>query len=199
MNICIFGDSIVWGASDYQKGGWVERLKTYYIESQDDVDVYNLGISGDNTDDLLKRFKAEAIAREADLIIFAIGVNDSQYSNISNICRVDLARFENNLSELARSAKEITEKIIFVGLTKVDETKTLPWDGEKSYSNEAIGKYDAAIKDFCASNNFSYIDMKDVIGISDLADGLHPNHIGHKKMFEKIRIIVDDINKYKKL
>ena len=47
MTICVFGDSITWGASDYEKGGWVERLKTYLMKNKNDVDVYNLGVSGE--------------------------------------------------------------------------------------------------------------------------------------------------------
>ncbi len=29
MNICIFGDSITYGAFDTEKGGWVNRLHLY--------------------------------------------------------------------------------------------------------------------------------------------------------------------------
>lgn len=43
MVICIFGDSITWGTSDSEKGGWVERLKVYFGEKYD-IDVYNLGV-----------------------------------------------------------------------------------------------------------------------------------------------------------
>ena len=33
--ICVFGDSITWGACDYEKGGCVERLKTDLLEHSD--------------------------------------------------------------------------------------------------------------------------------------------------------------------
>ena len=74
QTICVFGDSIAWGASDSEKGGWVERLKIYMGEHRSG-NVYNLGVSGDTTNDLLERFEQEAKARESDVIIFAVGTN----------------------------------------------------------------------------------------------------------------------------
>ena len=60
----IFGDSISFGAWD-TKGGWAQRLKNHYdklvVESDFDFYclTYILGVSGDTTEDLLKRFDFE--------------------------------------------------------------------------------------------------------------------------------------------
>lgn len=67
MVICIFGDSITWGASDSEKGGWVERLKIYFGEKYD-INVYNLGISGDATEDLLVRIEKELRSRKSNIL-----------------------------------------------------------------------------------------------------------------------------------
>ncbi|MDO8436493.1 MAG: SGNH/GDSL hydrolase family protein [bacterium] len=61
MNICIFGDSITWGAYDPQNGGWVNRLRNYFEVQDEDIDVYNLGISGDSTTDLFGNIEMEVI------------------------------------------------------------------------------------------------------------------------------------------
>ena len=186
MNICIFGDSISWGACDYQKGGWIERLKSYCMEKYDDVGIYNLGVSGNNTNDLLRRFEEEARARKPDLIIFAIGINDSQYIKIQGNYRVPLGQFKGNLSKLLKDARKMADGVVFVGLTQVDESKTMPvpWDLEKYYDNESINLYDDAIKKFCKQNGIDYISMKEVVEVIDLEDGLHPNSQGHEKMFK---------------
>ena len=42
MKICVFGDSIAWGACDFEKGGWADRLKTYFLAGDNDIDLYNL-------------------------------------------------------------------------------------------------------------------------------------------------------------
>ena len=132
MTLCIFGDSIAWGASD-EKGGWVNRFK---LSLMDSIHVYNLGICGDTTNYLLERFKVECEAREPTKIVFAIGINDS-----SSDSGIDIKKFEDNLNELAKQAKEFTNNIIFIGLTKVNESKT-----QVDYLNDKISEYDSVLK-----------------------------------------------------
>ena len=120
--VCIFGDSIAWGANDSEGGGWVNRLQKYYLsqslEVDKDVDIHNLGIPGDNTEDLLKRFDVELLARLADVdnvVIFAIGINDSQFVISKNDNRVSQDDFRANLRTLIEKANKHTNHIIFIG------------------------------------------------------------------------------------
>lgn len=76
--VCIFGDSITQGYNDFDNGGWADQLKIYFNKENPDHSFFNLGISGDNTEDLLKRFKVEVEARNPEVFIIAIGINDSQ-------------------------------------------------------------------------------------------------------------------------
>ena len=71
----------------------------------------------------------------------------------------------------------------------VDESKTspIPWNLDKCYTNIDIERYDTALQDFSQKENLAYIDMKGVLNIDDLSDGVHPNTNGHNKMFEHIR------------
>ena len=189
MNILIFGDSITWGAYDPEQGGWATRLRNYFEEKDNDIDVYNLGISGDTTADLLERIEVEAKSREPNLIIFAIGINDAQFIHSTNGLRVSLDEFQQNLAKLLSIAKKFTDKVVFVGLTRVDESKTtpIPWNTDKSYTNENIKRLDNAIKKFCEDNKLKFIPMESVVGNDDLIDGLHPNIRGHIKMFERMK------------
>ncbi|MBL7155245.1 MAG: hypothetical protein ISS88_01945 [Candidatus Portnoybacteria bacterium] len=189
IKICIFGDSIAWGVDDKEKGGWPARLRKYFETNGFNVKITNLGVCGDNTDDLLKRFKTEAAAREPNVIIFAIGTNDSQYVDTKNNPRISLEKFQKNLNELFSQAKGFTPKIIFVGLTKVDEIKTtpIPWNKRKYYTNENIAQYNSAIKAFCEENEILFIDMLDLLDKDDLGDGLHPDSQSHQKMFERVK------------
>lgn len=203
MNICVFGDSITWGACDYKNGGWATVLRNYFEERGDtplgidgslvDVSLYNLGISGDNTDDLLLRFKAEARAREPEVIVFAIGVNDSQYTGSHRNSRVPKEKFVANLEELITQAKGFTNKILFVGLAHVEESKVMPvpWsDKNKNYDNANIDLYNSLIKDICEKHNLPFLNILDLLTPDDLEDGLHPNANGHRKMFETIKEFV---------
>lgn len=98
MSICVFGDSIVWGAWDKEMGGWVNRLRLSLEKKGFDGEVYNLGISGDTSDGLIKRFEAEAEVRDADVAIISIGVNDSATDDSGNLV-ISPQQFEQNLRD----------------------------------------------------------------------------------------------------
>jgi lysophospholipase L1-like esterase len=187
--ICIFGDSIVRGGIDKEKGGWANRLRLFLESKDDDVRTYNLGVSGNNSNDLIKRFNIEAEAREPGIIIFAIGTNDAAYAKSKKGNYVPIENFKENLEILKQRAEKLTLKIIFIGLTKADEEKTLPipWHKDFYHKNKNIREYDRAIKYFCEKNNLPFIEMFDLLDNDDLADGLHPNSAGHEKIFQRVK------------
>jgi len=180
MVICIFGDSITWGAFDYKNGGWVGRLRNYFEEKDEEIEVYNLGVAGNKTKDLLARFENEVKVRKVDVIVFAIGINDVGRDEVS---------FSNNINKLYKMARKYSSKIVFIGLTRVDErkTKVLSFFAGKKYTNSRIEKLDEIIKDFCQKMDLKYIEVGDLIKNEDLVDGLHPNSTGHEKMYKRIR------------
>jgi len=193
--ICIFGDSIAWGAADFEKGGWVERLKVYMAENFD-TDVYNLGVSGDKTPNILERFESETKARieeaEEVILIFAVGINDSYFIHSKNDFMTSPEEFRGNIQKLIEKAQKISPKIIFVGLTPVDEPKTtpIPWNTDKSYKNENVKKYNEIIKSICKKNIYFIEVFENWIDSNYkelLEDGLHPNTKGHEKIFEAVK------------
>ena len=60
----IFGDSIVSGRGEIPNIGWVGRLKKDF-ENSPHKSIFNLGIPGDTSTNLFKRFETEIKAREA--------------------------------------------------------------------------------------------------------------------------------------
>lgn len=200
-HVLIFGDSITYGAWD-KEGGWAKRLRNFLDEKQlSDSNIcyttYNLGISGDNTDDLLKRFDFETERRldegEETIFIFAIGINDCQFLHKENRFRIEERKFKENIQKLIMSANIVSSKILFVGLTPVDESKTIPipWNTNKSYKNEYVEKYNEMIKSICKENNILFIEIFENWLKLDykkiLEYGLHPNTEGHQKLFEIVR------------
>ncbi len=58
--IFVFGDSIVWGASDKKYGGWVDHFKIWFGNEFGKYNqVYNLGIPGKTLLDLSARIVTE--------------------------------------------------------------------------------------------------------------------------------------------
>ncbi len=157
---CIFGDSIGFGYAD-KKGGWVDRLKRYFLAQQIDFAIYNQSVSGDTTQDLLQRLRNECLSRNPDFIIFAIGMNDSQFLKDEKRIRTEQEKFKENLSLLLTIAKEFTSRIMFVGLTKVDESKTLPipYDVNRYYYLKNVKDYNQIVQDFCKEANLQFIDV----------------------------------------
>jgi len=193
MKICIFGDSITEGYYDNEQGGWVKRLSLKF----DNHKIYNLGVSGDTTEELLKRFDADIANKNPELIIFAIGVNDSIFIPKEKRNFVDFDKFKENIKQLVDRARKFTENIVFIGLSPVDENKVtpMPWEPELHYLNKDVEKYDKAIREICRVMNLKFIniseEMKKLNYKELLTDGVHPNSSGHKWIAEKIASELD--------
>ncbi|MCR4280213.1 MAG: GDSL-type esterase/lipase family protein [Candidatus Komeilibacteria bacterium] len=185
--ITIFGDSIAWGKADVESGGWVNRLRHYVETAHVGTSVYNLGVSGDTTVELLKRFTPECAARnnKTQIIIFAVGINDSCFINTESNPLVSIDNFQSNLRQLAVEAKLFSSSIAFIGPTMVDEDK-MPFNA-KYYTNDSVEKYNEALENVCANIEVPFLNMLDVLSLRDLPDGLHPDSSGHEKMFHKIK------------
>jgi len=187
--ICVFGDSTAWGAWDLEKGGWINRLWLFLAEKREqEIDLYNLSISGGTTETILARFEKEAKIREADVLIFQSGGNDAAYEHEEGNFQVPLDKFRTNIGEIIQKAKEITDKIIFVGFKNIDEarTKPVPWV-DIYYTNENIEKYNKVMKEVCDKYNIPFLDIFGLLTNNDLDDGLHPNSEGHQKIFEVVK------------
>lgn len=187
-NICILGDSIAYGAWD-SGGGWADRLRrslherTMFSKFLEYYWVYNLGIPGNTTDDLKRRFAIERAAREPHCIVFAIGINDSARIVGAKENRVPLPRFVANIEELLRESLQYTKEIVCVGFTPVDEMLTSPFDETCHFSNEQVLLYDKTLRDTCDRLEVSYLEIYGQFDpVKDLYDGLHPNDSGNKKI-----------------
>jgi len=186
-SICIFGDSVSWGAWDLEKGGWVSRL-WFDVAGRDEdkyVEIYNCSISGGTSETILKRFENEAKIRSADTLIFQTGGNDASYEGEKFL--VDLEAFKGNIEEIIKRAKKITPNIVFTDLRNCDETKTMPvsW-ADVFYTNENIKRYLKIMREVCEENNVFFLEL-DLLTAEDFEDGLHPNARGHEKIFMQIK------------
>lgn len=199
--ILVFGASIVWGAWD-SEGGWVTRMKKYTDKQAIDNQmenyntIYPLGISGDNTDDLLQRFENELISRLDEdsnmVVVIAIGINDSQFDISDNKNGVSITKFKSNLAKILKTAKDNTKQIVLVGLTPVNDAllHPMPWKPTHGYSNVHVKKYDDVIKKLAKEKNILFIDLHKHFSEKDykklLSDGLHPSTEGHKVIYTKM-------------
>ncbi|MCW1908385.1 MAG: GDSL-type esterase/lipase family protein [Candidatus Saccharibacteria bacterium] len=205
MRVLVFGDSITQGYWDTE-GGWVERIRKFHdskqvtnLEGLDEPTIFNFGISADNSNDILNRIEPETISRtrhdNLPIVIIQIGVNDSSIDRLPGDESVSLPieKYEQNLKAIINKIKTLSSKIIFIGLSACNETRTTPvsW-GDFYYTNEAIKKYENKMKDIAAECNCEFIPVFDAF-IQELdkekdllLDGLHPNNEGHAFMYKVI-------------
>lgn len=171
MNFIVFGDSITWGACDTE-GGWVARLR------KSTPSVYNLGVPGETTRNLLLRFENELKVRidsgDENTIIIAIGINDSHH-------KIPPLSFKANLNKLIKIGGNYSQDIIFVGLTPVDEAIV------DDFSQKEVEKYNQIVNKTCEENKIDFIDLMSSFLEKEyrslLADGLHPNDQGHELIY----------------
>jgi len=201
VQLLIFGNSITYGSWD-KEGGWVQRLRNFVDEKNTSNPtyyclIYNLGVPGDTVEEILERFESETKSRldenEELILIFQVGLNDSVYLNDEDEQRFLVEVFQDNIKTLIKISKRFAKKIIFLGLTPVEDKKVdpIPWDKNKSYKNELIKDFNAKLKETCNKREVGFIDIYEKFIENNyeslLDDGVHPNTEGHKRIFEIVK------------
>lgn len=189
--ILIFGDSITAGRGVAKDKTWVGRLvRVFDKKDKDNFIIYNLGIPGESTAELLKRFKIECQSRtrrqcpdDSFIVIINIGLNDSKYINGNP--KTPICTFRKNINKLIDIARRYTQKIIFIELMPVVDKKT-----PLLFSNKIIGIYNNFIREICNKKTILFLDTFKYLQRNRkklfCEDGIHLNRIGHQKVFEII-------------
>ncbi len=85
MRISFIGDSFVSGAYDLECLGWAGRISASARRRGHDISPYNLGVRGETSVQILRRWRAEAEARQSPQqegrLVFEFGVNDAREVN----------------------------------------------------------------------------------------------------------------------
>src|SRR5258706_79742 len=85
MRISFTGDSFVSGVYDLECVGWAGRISASARRRGHDISPYNLGVRGETSVQILRRWRAEAEARQSPQqegrLVFEFGVNDAREVN----------------------------------------------------------------------------------------------------------------------
>lgn len=192
-NYIIIGDSITYGIGDYETNGWASLLKNKLLNDDDtkicNNYVHQIGFPGATSKNILEKMeniiKAFYSDEAKNKIIIAIGVNDTQI--YEGKPKISIDEYKNNIKEIISIINKYNCEAIFLGLTRIEVVnEPFLWKPNKYYDNQNISIYNTELEIICRDNNIKYISMKDVLNDNDFIDGLHPNHNGHKKIFERI-------------
>jgi lysophospholipase L1-like esterase len=200
VEVMIFGDSVTYGVWD-NNGGWVQKLREHFdvwnlVDDRVAYFIYNLGIIDDTTTGIVKRFKSEMESRkylnevQKKLVIFNIGLNDSEILLKDNTNRIPKKQFIKNVNALIDMARKYADEVVCMGPTPVNEKEAepVPWDEVKAYKNRTVKEYDSILQTICKRRKVFFIEVFDkfmqVDYLSLLEDGLHPNPAGHFVLHE---------------
>lgn len=206
MRVLVFGASITQGFYD-TNGGWVGRLWRHYtsnlLNGGPDITIFNLGISGDGSDRLVKRFRPETEARKSPgeefAFVFSIGTNNSWVrANGQEISTPQ--QYESDLRNLISQAREYSSKIMFVGIAPCDEDRAhpVPWNKDIFFTNDRLRTFEEVIKKTCREENIKHVPIFYVVKSkldkeNIYEDGLHPNDAGHQLIFELVQPELDKL------
>lgn len=203
MRILIFGDGIAQGFFD-SKGGWAALIANdYHQATLQNLDgertlVFNLGISGDRVQDVLDRLEDEAKARlsqDSSIIVLAVGIHDAVLQE--NIAVSDVYEFQKIYEKVIDKAQKLSDKILCVGLSAVDEELANPWQysaTNKQWLNNRINLFEDTIKQSAIRKNLPFVPVHDkFLRMLEqkrplLADGLHPNDAGHEIIASLVKL-----------
>jgi lysophospholipase L1-like esterase len=171
--LCVFGDSIVVGSDDREAGGWVARLRLD-LNARGKISVYNLGVDGDRSEQLLRRLAGEAAARNASVIVISIGANDLGWHDTEG---TESALFRERYDSILSQAERFTRRILVLGLLGVDE-------GNESHGvrNEQVEAFNSIIEELAQAHGAEFLGLYETLAPEDFVDGLHPNASGHAKL-----------------
>lgn len=190
--VCI-GASSCEGKVDMDGQGFVGRLRKWRESENQHNSVYNLGISGDMSEDIIRRLKTESPPRKPNLIVVQCGLNDFiRDHNRNNPTRKTLQQIEVNVRTIIQDAKRMTD-VLYVGTYPIDETKTTPcsWMDINYLADDARHCADIS-KKVTTEMNVPYVDVYNAFIKEDYkkllhTDGLHANSQGHQRIFEMIK------------
>jgi lysophospholipase L1-like esterase len=171
--VVFLGDSITdyWKLADYFHG------KPYI--------VFNRGIDGQTTPQMLVRFRQDVIDLHPKVLVVLAGTND--LAGVTGPARNE--DIEANYASMAELARLHHVRVIFASLLPAHNYTQESKESFAVRPRERILALNTWLKEYCAKNSLTYLDyfsaLIDEHGMlrRDLSDdGLHPNAAGYKIM-----------------
>jgi acyl-CoA thioesterase I len=164
MRICFFGDSIVHGTKDPTTLGWPGRLCAGATAAGHDLTMYNLGVRGDTSRTVRRRWRQEAERRIspelAGRLVFSFGLNDALMDERGH-WRVAPKRTIENAAAILRDAVTWLPTLM-IGPAPVDDARLPPRgiDGLAwTSSNARIRGVSDVLADVAQTAQVPYLDI----------------------------------------
>ena len=192
IKICCMGDSITYGFPLQDLSNRWSDL----VAARTGNEVINCGLNGDSTFGMLVRCQRQVFDRRPDLLVILGGINDII---ITGTYRMACG----NIISMVKQAQ--TEEIhVAVGLPLPISPQDMakPWDPDRD-NERSVGeceKYAYWLRCYCGERGIPMVDFRGAFFNEDgsvrrelLADGLHPNAEGHRKMADVLCEFLEEL------
>jgi lysophospholipase L1-like esterase len=153
------------------------------------------GISGQTTPQMLSRFRTDIVALKPQVVVINGGINDIA----TNSGPYDFEFTFGSIQSMAEIAHANGIKVV---LTSVLPAAKIPWREEIPAVPEKVNRLNAAIKAYCASKGFTYVDYYAQLVSTDgskgmiaqyTTDGVHVTEAGYEIMEKIIKQAIDNL------
>ena len=198
--IAVIGSSSVHGMIDPEGGGFVGRLRSWHEVQYFKNRVYNLGIPGETTVQMLDRLHRELAPRKPQLVLIQSGTNDARRrESLDAECDTPVDQYTAKIHNLIDTASEYAQ-VGFIGVYPINDSKTQPlsyWGKNAFYAMDDITRYAEVVESVCTERSIPHLNMMDIWSNEEydqyiFEDGLHANSKGHQMMFELCKSFLDD-------
>lgn len=177
LRICFIGDSFVSGAFDAECLGWAGRICAGARQRGHDVSPYNLGVRGETSAQIARRWRREAECRQSPQqegrLVFEFGVNDAREVNGKR--QMEAAQSLAAAREMLESASR-WKPTLMIG----------PPPGADDARNSRVKDLSDRLAKLCAELNVPYFDSYSSLLASPSwmasvrsVDGTHPSAAGY--------------------
>lgn len=178
LRVAFVGDSFVAGKGDPHGSGWVGRVVAASHAAGTPLVAYNLGVAGETSADILRRWRGEALPRLSTAadgrVVFAFGANDAVLEGERPRIAADASAA--NLAEMLVESRALGLSAFVVG--------PAPLAGDAHRERVvALSERFAAV---AAAHRVQYLDIADALAAgvwqdeARAGDGAHPAAGGYE-------------------
>lgn len=199
LRVCFMGDSVTVGTGDSACRGWPSYLSALEMEERGhDVSCYNMGVRAETSQDIAKRWRAEAEPRlpphVTGKLVFMFGLNDCADFNGTGV-RVPMNQSVETAKRMIGEAAA-WKSVLWVGMNPVRRTPPSiePGQGIRyTFDRARTAVLNDAYHETAAALGVDYIDLHTVLAddpawdaVLEEGDGVHPTVAGHQRMAQII-------------
>jgi lysophospholipase L1-like esterase len=199
LRIVTLGDSITKGVrTGVKPEETFAAILAAQLKSQGrKVEVVNVGIGGERTDQALARLERDVLAQQPQIVTIMYGANDSYVDKGQTAPRLNVTDFRKNTVELVSRLKAVGIQPVL--MTEPRQGDKHPGNGLGEHPNLRMLEYIVATREVSEQQRVPLVDhFADWTSAYEkgtdielwMTDHIHPNPAGHQRMTDTMRPVI---------